>query len=118
MVEPRSAYRIEETFSLTASGGSTAIDCRYYSGGSYQLTWSGLTGTTGTIMPQVSNDGVTWYDLDNYWEDVAYTLSTAAGSQMWLVTTVPARYIRLYYTANGNTTGTSTLLWEGNRVDL
>lgn len=118
MVEPRSAYKVEETFALTANGGSTAIDCRYYGGGSYQLTWSGLTGTSGTILPQVSNDGINWTDLDNYWSDVAYTMPTASGTQMWIFTSLPARYLRLYYTANGNTTGTSTLTWEGVRVDL
>ena len=73
MVEPRSAFVVSETLTLDSDQGSTAIDCRYYRSGSYQLTWSGVGGLSSTIMPQMSNDGSNWVDLENYWGDVLYT---------------------------------------------
>lgn len=117
-LNPKSAFQDTETLTLTGDLNSTAVDCRYYDRFSYQLDWSGVAGLSGTILPQVSNDGTTWADLENYWGDVVYTMATASGTQMWIFLEIPARYVRMAYTANGNTAGTGTLLFEGQRYDL
>lgn len=118
MVNPKSQFQNSETLTFSGDLNSTAVDCRYYDRFSYQLDWSGLSGLSSTVLPQVSNDGSTWADLENYWNDIMYTLTTASGTQVWIFREVPARYVRLKYVANGNTTGTGTLLFEGQRFDL
>lgn len=118
MVSPKIHWQGSETLTLTGDTTSTAIDCRYYDRFAYQLDWSGLTGVTSTIIPQVSNDGSTWADLDNYWDDISFLVDATSGTQMWIFREIPARYVRLKYTANGNSTGSGTLLWEGQRIDL
>jgi hypothetical protein len=118
LVNPKSAFQNSETLTLSADAQSTAVDCRYYDRFSYQLDWSGLATTTSTIIPQVSNDGSTWADLENIWDTVKYTLDATSGTQVWIFTEAPARYVRLKYTAETNTTGTGTLLFEGQRFDL
>ena len=118
MTNPKSAFQGTETLTLTGDTNSTAVDCRYYDRFSYQLDWSGLAGLTSTLIPQVSNDGVTWAELDNEWDDIKFTLDATTGTQVWMFREIPARFVRLSYVANGNTTGTGTLLWEGQRFDL
>jgi len=117
-INPKSSFQYSETLTFSGNTSSTAADARYYDKFSYQLDWSGLTGLSSTIIPQVSNDGSTWVDLENAWDDIIYTLDAASGTQVWIFSSVAARYVRMNYVANGNTTGTATLLFEGQRFDL
>lgn len=109
------AYQTSETLTFSGNLTSTALDLRYSTFCSMQLTWTGLTGLAGTIVPQVSNDGSSWNDMESPYDDVLVTMDTAADTQVWLWFGGLARYVRLKYVANGNTTGTGTLLTEQDR---
>lgn len=117
MVQAAKARQFSETLTLSSNTQSTALESRYGERLVYQLTWSGLTGLSSTVIPQVSNDGTNWTDLESVYNDVIYTLDAASGTQNWWFREIPARYVRMSYVANGNTTGTATLLSELERTD-
>lgn len=58
------------------------------------------TGTTPslTIQPQVSNDGVNWFNAGS-----AGSAITAAGTQRFALAPVRENYMRLAYTVSGTT---------------
>lgn len=109
------AYYFSETLALTGDTTSTALDTRYWASGAIQVTWSGLTGLSSTLTVQYSNDGSNWQTVEAPYDDYLVTLSAASGTQVWIFTAHTARFVRLNYSAEGNTTGTATLVAEGDR---
>lgn len=77
---------------------------------SVQLTWSGLNSTTSIVSIQASNDATNWVTYAMSSE----SLTETAGSQIWEISPVASRYIRVNYLAGANTAGTATMTFEGS----
>jgi hypothetical protein len=63
---------------------------------SIQCHWESVTGTQPVYGLQLSNDGT-------YWEDITTsvtTTDTASGSDMWLISPIPAKYGRVKILTN------------------
>lgn len=96
---------------LSADLQTAAVDCRTYARMSVQLSWEGLDAYNARAILQGSSDGVSWCDLGGSYGGII--ILDSPESQLWEITSVGWRYIRLDYTANSNTTGTGILLILG-----
>lgn len=94
--------------SLAASFNSPAIDLTGRSKALVRAVWSGITAQDATLVLEVSADGINWGQLGE--SGIAMIQDN---SQIWQFIEIPARYVRLAYTRNANTTGTLDLYWAG-----
>jgi len=77
----------------------------------FQVIWSGIDDTDGTVKLQVSEDQTNWvYKADSAGSAVTLTIGSAADTgSISLNGVVTEKYYRAVYTKNSNTTGTVTV---------
>ena len=90
---------------------STAIDVESSNFGSLSLIWSGFLSFNGRAILQGSNDGTNWNDLGG--ADGGIVLDLENDIQLWEITNITYKYLRLDYTANNVSSGTFTIQFKG-----
>jgi hypothetical protein len=106
---PKARVKVE-TLDLSTDTTSSAIQVRYNTMVSLQLTWTGLDATTSIASVQASNDATNWLTYAGSSEN----LTDAEGTQIWEISPIASRYIRLNFVAGTNAAGTATLTFEGS----
>jgi len=98
---------LAENVSMASDYYTIAQDIRFFQLGSMQMQWSGNNSATGVFRPQVSIDQVCWCDLlsSSNWAVSSLTDNCA----FYAFENTPFPYMRLYFKANSNTTGTLTI---------
>lgn len=93
------------TLELGADAASAPIEIlATFAQGSMQATWSGVSVFVGTLNIQTSNDQIHWNDVKGG-ALVTAIMDSAADTQIFSLKRISEKYLRLKYTANGNTTG-------------
>ena len=97
---------LNKSYSLATSFNSDTWDVTDLRGASIQVVWTGANATDGTLVPQVSNDNVTFDDADT--PPPTLLIAAASGSRTcgFDLQKLSVRYIRLVFAAGTNTAGT------------
>lgn len=87
---------------------SEAVDLSYFTHVSIQVVWADADETDAALQFEVSNDGVNWLKDTTSAPDVSIGAASGTGGWDW-PRDFNWRYVRIYYDAGTNTTGTAKL---------
>lgn len=98
--------------SLSANFNTPSIDMFDFSKGVLVATWSGADANNeATFVIETSTDKTNWNQLG----ESGIALINESDTQIWQIIDIPARYIRIAYTDNRNTSGTVDINFVGRK---
>ena len=97
---------LASSVSMSTSFASASYNVLGWDCGSLQFVWSGATSMDAILIPQASNDKINWCNLVK--STSAKTVNAVSGCDMYILEFFGYRWVRFYFSSQGESTGTIT----------